>query len=133
MTNVPQTSKAYWQREFRLTPEWQETLPSIWQLNQGFSLKIIQNIDPYSRHGERTFLLAHETPTTNDGAEKTHSRPDNATSARKLVFLTPHFNSVIQLEAHARQNSVSILHAHMSAHNAITSSQINNETQTGNL
>ncbi|MDZ7923963.1 MAG: hypothetical protein U5M23_07865 [Marinagarivorans sp.] len=112
MTNAPQTSKAYWQHEFRLTPEWQETLPSIWQLNQSFSLKIIQNIDTHSRYGERTFRLAHETLTTDDATTKKLSRPGNAASARKLVFLTPHFNSVTQLEAHAHQNSVSILQAH---------------------
>ena len=115
MSNNPQSSKPYWQREFRLAPEWQEKLPSIWQLNQGFSLKIIQNIDPHSRYGERTFLLAHETLTTSEITEGKNIAESNPSTSRNLVFLTPHFNSVTQLEAHARQHSVNILQAHISA------------------
>lgn len=122
MTSNPQTSSTYQQREFRLTPEWQEKLPSIWQLNQGFSLKIIQNIDPDSRYGERTFSLAHEILNTSENTEKKHHAL-SPTTKRTLVFLTPHFNSVTQLEAHARQNSVNILQAHISAHHVQISNQ----------
>ena len=93
--------QAHWQREFPLTTEWQEKLPSLWELYKGFSLKIIQSVDPLSSCGQRTFLLAHETRCHN-----------GVHTIRGLVYLTPAFNAVSQLESHAREFSVDILHAH---------------------
>jgi hypothetical protein len=105
MTSKPYQQKAHWQRELILTSEWQDKLPSIWQLNQGFSLKVIQSIDPLSSCGERTFLLAHEIHCHN-----------GSHSLKSLVFLTPSFNSVCQLESYTSQHSVEILHAHFYGH-----------------
>ncbi|HEY7773906.1 MAG TPA: hypothetical protein VIC26_12055 [Marinagarivorans sp.] len=93
--------QAHWQREFTVTADWQERLPSLWQLQQGFSLKVIQCIDPLSSCGERTFLLAHET-TCHNGVR----------TISGLVYLTPSFNAITQLEHHVREHSVQILHAH---------------------
>ena len=105
MTSKPYPHKAHWQRELILTSEWQDKLPSIWQLHQGFYLKVIQSINPLSTCGERTFLLAHEIQCHN-----------GSHALKSLVFLTRAFNSVCQLETYASQHSVEILHAHFYGH-----------------
>ena len=97
----PHNTQAQWQREFRLTREWQDRLNTIWQLQQGFALKVLQSMDPLSSHQERSFALAHETQCYN--------------GSRSLVSytqLTPAFNSVCQLEDYVSQHSVEILHSH---------------------
>ncbi len=98
----PTASQAsrHWEREFILTSEWLEKLPSIKQLQERFSLTVIQSIDPLSPNRESSFLLAHSTQCHNG------SRTING-----LVNLSPNFSSLPQLEAHVSAHAIDILHS----------------------
>lgn len=101
MANGSQSIFDYCQREYPLAAHWQDTLPSLWQLQTDFSLKVIQCRDPFARPTERTFILGHETRCHN-GVHTIHS----------FVYLSPAFPTLSQLEQFTRDNAVEILHAH---------------------
>ena len=105
MKNKLYSQQAHWQREFIITQEWQDKLPAIWQLHKKFEFKIMQCAEPLAVCGERTFLLAQETQCHN-----------GMRTIKGLVYLTPGFKSLAQLERYTSEHSVEILYAHFYGH-----------------